>query len=178
MVIVTSLLVMCMMLTSFAKLLGYIHDSLLVDSDMASLHGGEIVLEIQLYGTLQYIAGGLYSDIPFFTGISTASFYRLVWRTILAIVRCKQLPIRIPKTAEEGNAAANSFASVSDQRLIFNCVAAVDGYLLRIQTLPKKDAKNVSSFFSGHYQSYSVNVQGACDHLFRFLYLAVTICDG
>jgi hypothetical protein len=41
-----------MTLTSFTKLPGYIHDSLLVDSDMASLCGGEITLEIQLYCTL------------------------------------------------------------------------------------------------------------------------------
>jgi hypothetical protein len=41
----------CMTLTSFTKLLGYIHDSLLVDSDMASLRGGEIAPEIQLYCT-------------------------------------------------------------------------------------------------------------------------------
>jgi DDE superfamily endonuclease len=83
------------------------------------------------------------------------------------------LSIRFPKAAEEGNAAADGFVSVSNQRCIFNCVAAVDSYLLPIQTTPKKDAKNVLSFFSGHYQSYSVNVQGACDHLCRFLYLAV-----
>jgi hypothetical protein len=110
--IVASLLAM---LTSFTKLLGYICDSLLVDSDMASLRGGEIVLEIQLYCTLWYIAGGSYSDIQFFTGISTASFYRVVWRTIRAIVRCKQLSIRFPKTAEEANAVADGFASVSNQ---------------------------------------------------------------
>jgi hypothetical protein len=119
-----------MTLTSFTKLLGYIHDSLLVDSDMASLCGGEIAPEIQLYCTLRYMAGGSYSDVQFFTGISTASFYRVVWRTIRAIVQCKQLSIRFPKTAEEGNAAADGFASVSDQRCIFNCVAAVDGYLI------------------------------------------------
>jgi hypothetical protein len=71
-----------MTLTSFTKLLGYIRDSLLVDSDMASICGGVIVPKIQLYCTLWYIAGGLYSDIQFFTGISTASFYRVVWRTI------------------------------------------------------------------------------------------------
>jgi hypothetical protein len=58
-----------MTLTSFTKLLGYIRDSLRVDSDMASLCGGEIALEIQLYCTLQYMAGGSYSDIQFFTGI-------------------------------------------------------------------------------------------------------------
>jgi hypothetical protein len=67
-----------MMLTSFTKLLGYIHDTLLVDSDMASLCGGEIVLEIKLYCTLWYIAGRSYSNIQFFTGISTASFYRVI----------------------------------------------------------------------------------------------------
>jgi hypothetical protein len=82
-----------MTLTSFTKLLGYIRDSLLVDSDMASLCGGEIALEIQLYCDLQYIAGGSYSDIQFFMGISTASFYRVVWRTICAILQCKQLSI-------------------------------------------------------------------------------------
>jgi hypothetical protein len=102
------------MLPSFTKLLGSIHDALLVDRDMASLCGGVIVPEIQLYCTLQYIAGGMYSDIQFFTGISTASFYRVVWRTIRAIVRCKQLSIRFPKTAEEANAAADRFASVSN----------------------------------------------------------------
>jgi hypothetical protein len=90
-----------MPLASFTKLLGYIRDSLHVDSDMASLRGGEIVLEIQLYCTLWYMAGGSYLDIQFFTGISTASFYRVVWRTIRAIVQCKQLLIRFPKTAEE-----------------------------------------------------------------------------
>jgi hypothetical protein len=91
--------------TSFTKLLGYIHDSVLVDRDMASLRGGVIVPEIQLCCTLQYIAGGLYSNIQFFMGISTASFYRVVWRTIRAIVECKQLSIRFPKTLEETNAA-------------------------------------------------------------------------
>jgi hypothetical protein len=125
-----------MMLTSFTKLLGYIHDSLLVDRDMASLCGGVIVLEIQLYCTLQYIAGGSYSNIQFFTGISTASFYRVVCRTIRAIVQCKQLSIRFPKTAKEAYAAADGFASVSNQQCIFNCVAAVDSYLLCIQTPP------------------------------------------
>jgi hypothetical protein len=81
-----------MTLPSFTKLLGYIHDSLLVDSDMASLRGGAIAPEIQLYCTLRYMAGGSYSDVQFFTGISTS--YRVVWRTIRAIVRCKQLSIR------------------------------------------------------------------------------------
>jgi hypothetical protein len=71
---------------SFTKLLGYIRDSRLVDSDMASLCGGITVPEIQLYCTLWYIAGVSYSNIKFFTGISTASFYRVVWRTIRAIV--------------------------------------------------------------------------------------------
>jgi hypothetical protein len=80
---------------------------------MASLCGSEIALEIQLYCTLQYIAGGSYSDIQFFMGISTASFYGVVWRTICAIVRCKQLSIRFPKTAEEVNAAADGFTSVT-----------------------------------------------------------------
>jgi hypothetical protein len=47
-----TLLVVCMMQTSFNKLLGYIHDDLRFDSEMASLCGSAILPESQLYCTL------------------------------------------------------------------------------------------------------------------------------
>jgi DDE superfamily endonuclease len=49
-------------------------------------------------------------------------------------------------------------------------LAIIDGYHLHIQT---QEAKNVKSFFSGHYQTCSINIQRACDHLCQFTYLAV-----
>jgi hypothetical protein len=48
---------------------------------------------------------------------------------------------------EECNLAAEGFASISDQCCISNCVSVINGYHLRIQTLSKKEAKNVKSFF-------------------------------
>ena len=59
---------------SFQKLVGLLNDSLLVDQEMASLHGGAIILELCVHITLQYLAGGLYMDIFFLVGIFKSSF--------------------------------------------------------------------------------------------------------
>ena len=80
-----------MSMSSFDKLLSYIRTSLKVDSDMACLRGGEIILEILLYCMFRYLAGGSYTNIFFFVGISSASFYHVVWKTMYAIVQCKEL---------------------------------------------------------------------------------------
>ena len=78
-------------MSSFDKLLSYIRESLEVDSNMAWLQGGEIIPEILLYCMLRYLAGGSYTDIFFFVGISSASFYCVIWKTMYAIVRCEEL---------------------------------------------------------------------------------------
>jgi hypothetical protein len=54
-------------------------------------------------------------------------------------------------------------ARVSHAGIISNCVGALDGYLLSIVTPAKKHAKNVRSYFSGHYQKYGINIQACCD---------------
>ena len=54
-----------MLMSSFDKLLSYIRESLKVDYNMAWLQGGDIILEILLYCTLCYLAGGSYTDIFF-----------------------------------------------------------------------------------------------------------------
>ena len=60
---------------SFQKLVGLLNDSLLVDQEMASLHGGAIIPELCVYITLQYLAGGSYTDIFFVDGFSKTSFF-------------------------------------------------------------------------------------------------------
>ena len=82
---------LCMSMSSFDKLLSYIRQSLKVDSDMAWLHGGEIIPGILLYCMLHYLAGGSYTDIFFLVGISSASFYQVIWKTMYAIVQCEEL---------------------------------------------------------------------------------------
>ena len=53
------------------------------------------------------------------------------------------------------------------------CVAVLDGYHMEIATPPKKEVKNVKSYFSGHYQMYGINIQAVCDHNCRFLFIGV-----
>jgi hypothetical protein len=157
---------------SFEQLVGLIEHDLIVDEECASFRGGAIIPELCLYCTLRYLAGGSYLDVSDVAGISQASFYRVVWKTITAIVKCPALRICFPQTEEEVTAAVAGFASVSTEGAIKNCVGVVDGYLLRCRVPSKHEVKNVRSFFSGHYQCYGVNIQAACDHHCRFINFA------
>ena len=88
-----------MMYTSFTKLLDRIRELLEVDDDMAALRGGTIIPEIHLYATIRYLAGGSYSDICIFCGISVPSFYCILRRTMDAINRT--LVIEFPSTKQQ-----------------------------------------------------------------------------
>jgi hypothetical protein len=158
---------------SFYKLLSLIKSDLEVNVLRANARGGPILPEICLYSCLRYCGGGSYSDISFFCGISFASFYRAVWKCIDAINACEALSIRFPQTVEEVRTAAKGFQSISTQGAIWNCVSVVDGYHAQIKVPSKNEVSNVRSFFSGHYQTYGVNVQAACDHNCRFTFLGV-----
>ena len=60
----------------------------MVEQEMASLQGGAIIPELCVYATLQYLAGGSYTDIFYLVSILQASFYQLLWKTIKAINNC------------------------------------------------------------------------------------------
>ncbi len=81
---------------------------------------------------LRYLSGGSYSDIKIFTGISVASFYRVLWKTIGAINKSSSdiLSIKFPATQDDACDAALGFQSISQQGCIWNCVAVLDGYHL------------------------------------------------
>ena len=157
---------------SFDKLVLLLAEDLVVDEDAASKRGGAIIPELCLFCTLRYLAGGSYLDISDIAGISQSSFYRVVWKTITAIAKCSALRITFPKTNEEIAGAIAGFTSISQDGAIHNCAGVVDGYLLRIRVPSKKEAKNVRSFFSGHYQCYGINIQAAADHQSRFIHFA------
>ena len=50
-------------------------------------------------------------------------------------------------------------------------VGVLDGYLLLTVTPAKKHAKNVRSYFSGHYQKYGIGIQACCDAHCCFLFV-------
>ena len=162
-----------MSLQSFHKLLSYVYFDLTVDEMQASRRGGAIVPEICLYCAIRYLAGGTYTDVFFFSGISKTAFYDVVWRAIRALLNVEELQIKFPQSVDECATAAAKFHSISDSEAISNCVAVFDGYHLETLTPRKKEVDNVRSFFSGHYQTYGINIQAAFDHLCRFIYLAI-----
>jgi hypothetical protein len=63
------------------EILELIRENLLVNREMADLRGGPIIPELCLFCTVRWLAGGSYLDIIDITGISVASFYRIVWKT-------------------------------------------------------------------------------------------------
>jgi DDE superfamily endonuclease len=140
---------------------------------MAALRGGAIIPKLRLFVTLRYLAGGTYLDFIFETGISSSSFYSIVWATIGVIRRCPQLSISLSSKMNEIFEAAEGFQSISTNGAIIYCVGVVDCYHLENNTPSKKDAGNVRNFFSGHFQSYGINVQAVCDHQCCFTYIGV-----
>ena len=158
---------------SFRRLLSFLRDKLEVDNRMGSLRGGAILPELCLYACLRYLAGGSYSDIKYFTGMSVPSLYRVIWKCIDAINVCNELAIKFPTAVDEVKEAARGFESISTQGCIWNCISVIDGYHLQTQTPSKREVNNVRFFFSGHYQMHGMNIQGACDHHCRFTFLGV-----
>jgi hypothetical protein len=157
---------------SFCTLLDLIRFHLTtIDGEMAALRGGAIIYELYLYATIRFLAGASYTDICFFCGISKLAFYCILWRTICAINLA--IPVNFPTSPEDCAMAAADFENISYHRVISNCVGAIDGYLLAIVTPPKRHARNVRSYFSGHYQRYGVNIQACCDAHCRFTFLGI-----
>ena len=65
------------------------------------------------------------------------------------------------------------FSSISTNRVMTECVAVLNGYHMEIVTPPKNEVHNVKSYFSGHYQTYGINIQVMCDHNCHFLFIGV-----
>jgi len=84
-----------------------------------------------------------------------------------------ELSCKFPSTAKELEEAAQGFELLRTQAAIKGCVACLDGYLLRIRVPSSTETGDVKAYFSGHYQTYGINVQVACDHKCRFVYAAV-----
>ena len=69
--------------------------------------------------------------------------------------------------------SAAGFSSISTNRVMTECVAVLNGYHMEITTPSKKEVHNVKTYFSGHSQTYGINIQAVCDHNCRFLFIGV-----
>jgi hypothetical protein len=123
---------------SLLQLPSLVWETLEIDHKMGSLRRGAILPDICLYAWLRYLAGRSYSDIKYFTGMSVAYFYRVVWKCIDAINACDELTVKFPTTLDKVKEAARGFETTSTQGFIWNCVGVIDGYHLQIQTPSKR----------------------------------------
>ena len=159
---------------SFYKLVELLRRDVQSDENMATRRGGAITPEMCTYLTLRYLAGGSYLDICVHLQISHAAFYYCLYKTLIAICQCKVLDIVFPIEVADCERLASGFRHLSENESIGNCIGAVDGYLLSIETPSNEEAGNVTSYFSGHYQKYGINVQAMCDSRCVFRYFALS----
>jgi hypothetical protein len=163
-----------MELHSFNRLVLLLENDLKFDESYAARRGGEISPQYCLFMTLRYLAGARYQDISKMCKVSPAAVYDAVEKTMVAIVNCPQLAIVFPKTVEECQKVAEGFASISTKLAITTCVGAIDGFLMPIKVPSKKEVGNVSTYYSGHYARYGLNVQAICDSYCRFTFLSAS----
>ncbi len=80
---------------------------------------------------------------------------------------------QLPSTLEEINALKDGFTTKSRDDIMHGCIGALDGFLLWIPPPLAKVAGNVSSYYSGHYCTYGINLQAICGTGCRFYFLAL-----
>jgi hypothetical protein len=158
--------------SSFLKIVDIVRPSLIINETMSQVRAGNqpILPEISVHCLLRWLAGGSYLDIRVSAGISTRTFYRNMKKCIDAILQSPELSYSFPTDLDT---ASSAFNEISTHGAILGCVACVDGYLLRIQVPSSNETPNVKSFYSGHYQTYGLNIQAACDHRSRFVSVCV-----
>ena len=85
-----------------------------------------------------------------------------------------ELEISLPSSPEEWEIVRNGFMKKSYQGLFHGCVGALDGFFQPTIAPSKKEVQgNVTAYYSGHYESYGLNCQAACDVHLRFLWFGV-----
>ena len=138
-----------------------------------------ITLEEKIQMTLRYLAGDRVLAIMDTYGASKSFVYSTIDTVMEAIINHPDLKIRFPHTEEERRIVKEDFQYKSYCGIIRGCLGAIDGWLCLINT-PRTDevlGGNVESYFSGHYQTYGINVQAAVDAHCRFIAVSIR-CPG
>jgi len=125
---------------SFDKLLALTCDDSLVREALAKPRGGAVIPELRLFCTLRWLASGSHLDICDIAGTSTASFCRILWKTMTGICKCDALDIVWPTTKAQLRSAMDGFRSIGHEQAIANCIGVVDGHLMRIRVPTRMSA--------------------------------------
>jgi len=156
---------------SFCELVRLLSPSLMVSIKQGhnpSQGGDHIYVELIVHVLLQYLAGGSFHDFQATAGLAKSTSYSCLHCGLNTVNNTKALAITFPKLPSELQKSAADFAAKSHGGELNGCIAALDGWLCRIQVPTASETMNKSSYFSGHYQCHGLNVQAACNAACRF----------
>lgn len=132
-----------------------------------------ITVDIIMGCGMRYLTGSMKSAIRHIFGMSLSSAHRCCTGFILAVLSCKHLQISFPSDISGWDKLRRGFCDKSKDGIMNGCVGAIDGMLQKTIAPKKNEVSNVRSYYSGHYEHYGLNCQGACDVNLRFIYFGV-----
>ena len=162
--------------STFNNLLEKVSPLLQVDEQRAINSSGSVITaKTKLASTLRWLAGGIYLDICFAWGISTAAFYRCsLWPTVHTID--KVLKLGFPVGLEALSQLASGFNRQSNG-IMNGCVMAIDGLLVRTRKPYKHEVKNPVAY-KNRKGGFGVLLMAGCDADARFLMSVINNSGG
>jgi len=163
---------------SFIKLADLLAPFINVKTKNSPNTEGIVTNVIQLHCAIRWLSGCNWWANCCIAGISKASFYRCCHRVIRAINACPNLSYNFPTTEQQLQEATAGFRGISQQHIMDGCVGALDGILIKTKQPTRTETSHVTSFFSGHYRHYGINIQAMSDHKCRFIYFSAAAPGG
>jgi hypothetical protein len=135
--------------------------------------GAPITAEIIVGMGIRWLAGEKYQSLVDIFDVSRTEHYKCRKDFISALLRNKTLGIKLPKCPEDWEDVRSGFARKSYLQLFHGCCGALDGFFQPMNKPTIGECNKPIGYHSGHYKSYGVNCQGACDSRLRFLFFGV-----
>ena len=134
----------------------------------------KVTAELIVAIVIRWLAGGSYLDLKNVYGLSSSYIYICRDKFIDAIVSLQDMKIVLPSSQNEWHVVRCSFMKKSSHQIFRVCVGAIDGFFLPTQCPSKKECYGDQiSYYSGHYNSYGLNIQAVCDSKLQFIYFGV-----
>jgi hypothetical protein len=134
---------------------------------------GPILVEHIVALGLRSLAGGRIMDIRHIIGASSSASYKALDDFVNAVNATPELDIKFPSSPEEWKEVNDGFKAKSSDGIMQGCVGAIDGYFQRTQTPKRQEVGNVTSYYSGHYESHGVNCQACVRSDLSFMYFGI-----
>jgi hypothetical protein len=162
-----------MSLKAFEILTFLVGDRLIMDPSFCPVDE-PIYPEIVVAVGIRYPSGGSCLDLKTAYGISFTSAYRCRTIFIEAVNSRTELDINMPSTVDEMKKVADDFATESTDSLIRGCVGCIDGFLVTTKRPTMKESNNSPhAFYSGHHNTFGLNIQAVCEVRCWFLFFGV-----